>query len=469
MKILKLPASLLGLRVQVLLWTVLPLIIFLLIFALSGVSSHQSLMRALAAEENSRLVVVMAELVAVEVENIALRSGVPVTSVETHALDLEQLLRMDHQHAVSSVLLLDSRGRTLFRYGDAYLQSDLLPSEGIEPALQRESGVLFTSESAHGDIVAYAPVPNRDWAILIRESWHSLTAPLIRFEEVVPLILFIAVAVSLLILYFGVRYLVNPLRELGLRAARIGSGEFTSIAQPQGGIKEITDLSMALDDMARHIQSYQAALHHYVGAVTKAQEEERARVARELHDETVQTLIALGHKAQMVQRSLARDPAAAEDRITELRQMLTQALDEVRRFSRAMHPHALEELGLISALETLASEANAQFEAVGSLIRFNAEKELAIYRIAQEALNNARRHSQAEHIMIRLEYQVGSVVLQISDDGVGFTVPDYFYDLTKTGHFGLIGMRERVQLIGGILSIASKPGKGTNLVLEVAI
>jgi signal transduction histidine kinase len=466
-KLFPLSISLHGLRVQVLLWTVLPLIIFLLIFSLSGVSSHQSSMRALASEENSRLVIALAELIAVRTENIALRTGIAAAQVSAESLDLERVLRMEHENAVSTLVLLDGDGNILFAYGESPGQAQIALWDGVEEALRRETGVLFTSESMHDDIVAYAPVPNSEWSLIIRESWHSLTAPLIRYEQVMPFILFTASAVSLLILFFGVRYLVQPLRELSVRATRIGQGDFASSTQAYSGVQEIVDLSLALDEMALRIQNYQGSLHDYVGAVTQAQEEERARLARELHDETVQTLIALGHKAQMVQRSLNRDPEQAEARVGELRRMLGQAVDEVRRFSRALHPHYLEELGLITALETLAQEANAYFAACGTPLRLKPEKELTIYRIAQEALNNARRHAQTDTIRVELEFKDEMVILRVTDNGLGFTVPDYFYDLTRTGHFGLIGMRERAQLVNGRLSIVSQPGKGTQVSLSI--
>ena len=468
MKLFHLPISLHGLRIQVLLWTVLPLIIFLIVFSFSGVSSHQSSMRALAAEENSRLVVALTDLVAVQLENVALRVDVPVADIDVNMLDLEHLLQLDHEDAASTVILLDPEGKILFQYGNTDVEGELLPEAVHKSALQRERGVIFTSP--HGDVVAYAPVPNNEWSLIIRESWHSLSAPLLQYEQVMPFILFIAALVSLLILFFGVRYLVRPLRELGLRAARIGAGDFThSKVNYSGSVKEISDLSGALDDMAHRIQNYQAALHDYVGAVTKAQEEERARLGRELHDETVQTLIALGHKAQMVQRNLARDPTLADERLGELRQMVAAAIDEVRRFSRALHPHYLEELGLTNALEMLAREAKSNFTGTGTPVRLKPETELTIYRVAQEALNNARRHAHADDISMRLEYKLDQVLLEICDNGAGFIVPDYFYDLTRTGHFGLIGMRERVQLVNGQLKVASQVGNGTRVALTVNI
>jgi len=312
-------------------------------------------------------------------------------------------------------------------------------------------------------------MPNTRWSLLIRESWHSLTDPLIRIEQVTPFILFTATATSLLTLFFGLRFVAQPLRELGLRANQIGQGEFDAASHAIGGVKEIEDLRVTLNDMAKQLQSYQAALHDYLRVVTQTQEEERARLGRELHDETVQTLIALSHKAQMVQRNFERSSPQTSQHITELRQMIDHGIDEVRRFSRALHPHYLEELGLVTSLETLAHEIGAQFEISGQPAQIKAEKELALYRIAQEAANNARRHAQAKNIRIEFEFDGSQATLRVCDDGIGFVPPAQLNDLTRTGHFGLMGMRERAQLVNGRLKVISTPGSGTTVVFMVAI
>jgi two-component system sensor histidine kinase UhpB len=305
--------------------------------------------------------------------------------------------------------------------------------------------------------------------LIIREPWHSLTDPLIRFEQVTPFILLIATVISFLTLIFGLRSVVQPLRELRLRANQIGQGNFHAAMQPVGGVKEIEDLRVTLHEMAVRIQSYQTALQDYARAVTQALEEERARLARELHDETIQTLIALGHKSQMAQRALTRDPEQAGIRLGEVRQMLQQAIEEVRRFSRALHPHYLEELGLVTALETLAHEAGADFQVQGSAQRIIPEQELTFYRIAQEALNNALRHAGASKIPVEFLFETLKITLRVCDNGSGFELPSYFNDLTRTGHFGLIGMRERAQLAGGKLDIRSSLAQGTTVTFTLVV
>ncbi|MCC6611862.1 MAG: hypothetical protein IT320_00210 [Anaerolineae bacterium] len=460
--------SLLGLRAQVLLWTVLPLTILLIIFAFSGVSSHQSSMRALAVDENTRLIEALSRLIAIQVENYAQRQQISPDQVLANDLDLNSLLAVEHPNSTGTVALLNHDGSVLFSRGTIPPNDNMMTWPGVAPVLAGESGALFTLDTEHDDVVVYTPIPNTRWSLIIREAWHSLTDPLIRFEQVTPFILFTATAISLLTLFFGLRFVAQPLRELGLRAHQIGQGQFDAAAKAVGGVKEIEDLRVTVNDMAGQLQSYQAALHDYLRAVTQAQEEERARLGRELHDETVQALIALSHKVQMVQRNFERSSPQTSQHITELRQMVAQGIDEVRRFSRALHPHYLEELGLATALETLAHEAGAQFSMTGQPSEMKADKALALYRIAQEALNNAHHHAQADTIRVELEFDRNQATLRVCDDGIGFAPPPQLNDLTRTGHFGLMGMRERAQLVNGRLDVISSPGNGTSVVFTVA-
>lgn len=459
--------SLHGLRAQVLLWTVLPATILFIVFSLTGVSSHINSMRSLAEEEHIRLVQALSRTISLQVDNYALRSQIPYVQVSADALQLGPLLQMSHPYSVSRILLLDNEGNILFSRGTLPSADSILEWPGISNALAGETDVLFTSESAHGDVIAYAPVPNTGWYLVTRESWHSLTDPLIRFEQVMPFILFMATMISFLTLFFGLRYVVQPLHELGLIANQIGQGKFDAAIKTVGGVKEIEDLRITLNDMSLQLQNHQEALQDYLRAVTQAQEEERARLGRELHDETVQTLIALGHKAQMAQRNFERTSPETGEYIAELRRMVAHAIEEVRRFSQALHPHYLKELGLITALETLAREVGAQFSALGATCSLNDEKQLALYRIAQEALNNARRHAQTNNISVEFHFDRNQATLKVHDDGVGFNLPAQLKDLTRIGHFGLMGMRERAQLVDGQLKITSAPGNGTTLVFIV--
>ena len=140
--------------------------------------------------------------------------------------------------------------------------------------------------------------------------------------------------------------------------------------------------------------------------------------------------------------------------------MAAGATAEVRRFSRALRPLYLEDLGLAPALELLAEESGVGFTLVGTPRRAKPEIELALYRIAQESLSNARRHAQATQVEVTLVYAPQQVRITVSDDGVGFTVPEDPSALARSGHFGLMGMYERAQLIGAQVVVDAAPGEG---------
>lgn len=443
-----------SLRVQVLFWTILPLTILLIVFSLTGIGTHQASMRQLAADENTRLVTVMANGVA------TLAREESVTEPQLAAI----LQLGDSTHA-SQVLLVDGNGQILYQGGAMEM-----PAPGPASPHRGEfgaAGVYYERVEGEEIIVAFAPVPGTDWMVILREPLMLVAEPLIRFEQAMPFVLLIATSISLLTLFFGLRYIVRPLRLLAERAHQVGEGDFTTMNAAVGGVDEIEALRLAMEHMTKQIRSYQAGLETYLHAVTRAQEEERARLARELHDETVQALIALDHKLQMVLRSLDRDPSRARDQIAELRHMVADATAEVRRFSQALRPIYLEDLGLVPALELLASEAGAGFTLLGEPRRLSADVELAFYRIAQESLNNARRHAQANEIEVTLAFQPALTRLTICDDGVGFDPSLSPASLTRSGHFGLMGIRERASLAGATLQIDTAPGQGVTVVATV--
>ncbi len=363
--------------------------------------------------------------------------------------------------AMGSYTLSDTLGRVL--------TGGPLPADIASFDLENKMGGVFFKEipQANQLVVAYAPISGTDWILIMREPWEPLVTDVLRFERVIPFVLLSAGLVSLLTLFFGLRYLVQPLGALRHQAERIGAGDFEAASHPVGGVTEIEQLHDTLNRMAHQIQRYQQALKGYLGAITNVQEEERASLARELHDGTVQMLIALNQRAQMAQRGLSRNPARAAERLAELRAMISDGIEEVRRFSGALRPLYLEELGLAPAIEMLARSANATYQLVGPPKRLDDEKEVALYRMAGEALSNTRRHSQAEQITISLTFTGTAVTLQIRDDGIGFDVPTDFVDLARTGHFGLMGMHERAHFVGAQLQIRSTPGEGTTVTVIV--
>lgn len=312
-------------------------------------------------------------------------------------------------------------------------------------------------------VVSSVAVDGTPWTVILRTPWHTRTLPLIRFPQAMPFVLVVAAAVSFLTLYFGLRLVVRPLQQLEARARRIGEGDFAAASEPVGGVDEIENVRAAMDQMAARLQSSQRSLERYLHATTQAQEEERARLARELHDETVQGMIALDHRLQKAQRTLQRDPALLKEEVAALRQMVRGEMEEVRRFSRALRPVYLEDLGLCPALELLSNEAGVTYTMTGEQRRLDPTIELSLYRIAQESINNARRHARAQRIELLLAFTPALVSIRVQDDGIGFSPPAHLGSLSREGHFGLMGIQERAELIGARLSVESAPGRGTTV------
>ena len=155
--------------------------------------------------------------------------------------------------------------------------------------------------------------------------------------------------------------------------------------------------------------------------------------------------------------------------LAELSGLTEQTIENLRRLTGALRPIYLEDLGLVTALEMLSREAGqamglqVEFHKMGPERRLPAAVELAFYRIAQEALNNISRHAQASTASLTFSFLPGEVVLEVSDNGRGFEVPKSPAEFAPSGHFGLLGLYERAELIGASLKIQSTPGQGTHL------
>ncbi len=335
------------------------------------------------------------------------------------------------------------------------------------------AGVAMTVEET---VVARATVTPVGWQVIVRQNWAAMVPPILRYESTIFLAVAMTVLAALLAFYFGLRGIATPLRRLDEAASRMGWGDFEAIQQPVGGVREIEELRMALARMADQVRRYQGELQSYIGAMTTGQEEERKRVARELHDDTVQSLIALNQQVELVERQLGKDPASAAKRLQDLRPLITDTIAGVRRQIHDLRPLYLEDLGFVPALEMLIKQTTEQHNLAGTFHlsgqreeRLPAALEISAYRIAQEALRNVVAHAQASRVDLFLTFGPDEVELRIKDDGQGFIAPDHPYLLAEQGHYGLLGMHERAQQHGGRLELSSAPGKGTTITVTLPI
>ncbi len=228
-----------------------------------------------------------------------------------------------------------------------------------------------------------------------------------------------------------------------------------------GETEEVERIELAFLRMMRRLE---AERRRAGSAALQAQEEERARVARDLHDEVNQSLTGL-----LLRLEAAREmaPPELEAELAETKALANQAMRELLSLARQLRPTALDDLGLAAAvagqIEQLAQgEIAAEFAAEGDLSDLGDDAQLVVYRVAQEALSNAARHSGAARVEVSLRRrQDRGVELEVADDGRGFAFDE------SEGGLGLAGMRERALLIGGELTIESRPGRGTTVRLTV--
>jgi signal transduction histidine kinase len=364
--------------------------------------------------------------------------------------------------------VIDQDGRVLYQIGSpAESEGELPDHPGVAEALKGNSGSTYLSLGAEEHVVAYSPIDTLGWALIIEEPWEVVTSPLLRATEYAPLVLIPVLILALVALWFVTNRIVQPLRSLEQKASALGWGDYESIEIPVGGVAEIQHLQTELTYLARKVKAAQQSLRGYIGVMTHGQEEERRRLARELHDDTLQSLIALNQRIQIARLSL--NGTSELEGLDEIQQLSEDSIQELRRVTRALRPIYLEELGLVAALEMLARETQqvhgieTHFQQSGTERRMTPDAELALYRMAQEALSNVVRHAFASSAEIHLSYLPDQVILLVQDDGIGFIVPDSPSAFAPSGHYGLLGLHERAELLGAKLNITSGVDQGTRI------
>jgi two-component system sensor histidine kinase UhpB len=281
------------------------------------------------------------------------------------------------------------------------------------------------------------------------------------------LVLGFAVALTILFNVFLLQRRFRPLEELVDQMERVDltrpGANLKLTDESPAGPEEVTRLHQAFVHMLERLE---AERRRASSAALVAQEEERARVARDLHDEVNQSLTGL-----LLRLEATREKAPPElaPELAETRKLANQAMQELLTLARQLRPTALDDLGLKAALASHVTELGRQtgiaatFDSRGDLASVPHEVQIVAYRVAQEALSNAVRHSGAEHLQVRLARENGAIELDVSDDGQGFS-----FDQASSG-LGLTGMRERALLVNGDLQVTSRPRIGTSVRLRVPI
>jgi len=427
---------------------------------------------------------------------------------DVHATDrrLEEIVHAIAIGGTGYVQLVDSTGKIIAGRG-AGQPPDPAPRYHLaDLVLPRQAGV-GTYQGCHDaggglacqdEVIGFAPVSGAPWAVLVRQAAVEALLPANRLRQItlfagLPLFL-----ISLAVAWATARSVVRPLGLLARSAAGIAGGDLRSPV-PALGEDEIGHLArtfeqmrLRLQDSHQHIQGWNAELEERVRQrtlqleeqenvrrellrkVISAQEEERRRIARELHDDTSQSLAALIVAVETAALAVATAEPALQ-RLTTVRSLAVQILDGVHELIFDLRPSLLDDLGLVAALRWYAESRlqpaglDVSVETSGAERRLPPEVETTLFRALQEAITNVVRHAGAETVVLRLEMPDDLVVAEVEDDGRGFDPAAVHREPGKMGGLGLLGMAERIGLLKGQMAVVSRPGHGTRVRFEVPI
>ena len=297
----------------------------------------------------------------------------------------------------------------------------------------------------------------------LTQELHNRSAP-----QLIVIFILMGIILSIAVNFLILKAALQPLAALQETVEAVYRGDFMArVVRTPLGDPVITRLRDTLNSMLEELSSSHKRLEELSTRVLGAQEEERKRVARELHDETSQALTFLMIELKMLEKGKPED---REKRVADLRAYTSQILDGVRRLTLELRPSDLDELGLIPALRSYTSEytekfnIDIDFQVTGFRGRPPSNVEVVLYRVVQEALTNVVKHSGATSVWISMGREDDSVVVTIRDNGCGFNMDEVMK--SKERGLGFFGMRERMSTIGGELEINTAPDQGTEVVAK---
>lgn len=358
------------------------------------------------------------------------------------------------------------------------------------------------------DMLAFSPLSEAPWGISVRESERMVFAPSSDLKKKFLILGIISTGTALLLALGMSRSIVNPIKSLITAANRIAEGNLKepvkAVSRDEIGIlsERFEVMRQRLSDSRDRFERYNAELESRVHERTeelqqsrrrlslllqkliRAQEEERKRIARELHDETSQSIAALGMSIEIAAIALEGNELSPEN-ISELQRKVAQLLDGISRLIQDLRPPVLDDLGFESAVRWLIERhltekgVRYQLHTSDSFHEFMTNGNsavddkalLAFFRIIQETIINIYKHAQASSVMVSLSLDNSHVTAKINDDGIGFDVQNVLRDSDPGVHsgYGLLGLRERVSLLDGTVNIRSVVGAGTHITIRIPV
>lgn len=362
---------------------------------------------------------------------------------------------------------LPALGTLLHEYRAEPYRVRLVGPEGEELA----ASDMARPGGSGGTLTAEARVGRSDWTIRLEQPVSEALGPVYWLRRLIVWSSVLSCAFAILLALGTAQSVRRPILRLTADAKRLARGD---LKQPiaSAGIDEIGQLAAALEQMRKALVQDEL-LGRLLRKVIAAQEEERKRLARELHDETSQQLTALGMQLDLIGRTISADAPAAP-RLAETKRLVGRMVDDLHRVIYDLRPSMLDDLGLLPAIRWYAERLSkrgvaVQFEFPDAPLDLSPEARTAVYRVVQEALSNIERHAQAETVLVACTVSPSELVVEVEDDGVGFD-PEEMRQPRESGQgLGLLGMRERLSLLGGTCVVESQPGAGTRVVIKLPL
>jgi two-component system sensor histidine kinase UhpB len=287
------------------------------------------------------------------------------------------------------------------------------------------------------------------------------------------LLLFFAIGISTLVIGIALNQLVIKKLQYFVEAASLfGRGELKRTISFKSD-DEIKKLADSFNMMAKALMEKMRLERKYLSQIIEAQENERRRISRELHDEIGQALYAIKLNLEMVDKDLPHTTSVIRGRLGEAKSLSSQTLTAMRQLSLDLRPTMLDDLGLIPTLRWYIQNFSnrldiySNFETMGFEEKLSPQIETAFYRIVQEALNNIAKHAQADRVEISLVKRDSRIYASIQDNGKGFDLDRVLHPESPERGFGIVGIQERVSLLGGQMDIQTRPGFGTLIHFEI--
>lgn len=331
------------------------------------------------------------------------------------------------------------------------------------------------------DVLAFAPLSVTSWGVVIRQPEEEALATAAQLRQRLIIVGIVVVAGTLGLVGVMVRDLVRPIRLLTSAAAKVAAGDF-SVDIPIRRRDEIGQLSSAFRSMTEKLAASRdelvvrnEELRTYGAYVVRVHEDERQRLARELHDGTIQELMLLCHRLDDVERDAAALSPEAIEGLREARNTAAEIVKDMRDFARSLRPPTLDDLGMVTSIRRLVrdleerSEIRGRHKVIGEERRLSPDVELGMFRIAQEALRNIERHAEATRASITIAFGKDKVKLEVRDNGAGFVADRASGEPGGGTRLGLVSMRERAELLGGTLEVQSGPRNGTRVAASIPV